>query len=95
MDIDVSGASNVGGAIYFNTNGYNSGGDNGNTIMGRVYCPAGVCGGSTTGTVDNGYGLVTGFNAGPTSTPEPSTLSLLLGSGLVCLLGIARRRLRQ
>jgi hypothetical protein len=63
---------------------------NGNTFLGRVYCPGGVnCGG--VGTVDSGYGLVTGFSFGST-TPEPSSIALF-GSGILGLAGVLRRKL--
>lgn len=92
MDIVVSGASDAGGEIFFDTNGYNNGGFNGNTFMGRVYCPGGVdCGG--VGTVNNGYGLVTGFSYGAT-TPEPGSLALF-GSGVIGLTAVLRRKLNM
>jgi hypothetical protein len=75
MDVKVSGADDLDGSIYFDANGFNSGGFNGNRIMGRVY----TTGGSEV--VDSGYGLVTGFSTGA-AVPEPSTL-LFLASGLV------------
>jgi len=73
MDVNVSGATQPGGPIFFDTNGFNNGGFDGNTIMGRVFC--GSCGGATTGFVNSGYGLVTGFNS---SVPEPSSVVLLV-----------------
>jgi len=90
MDILVSGASAPGGLIFFDTNGYNNGGFNGNTFMGRVYCPGGVnCGG--VGTVNNGYGLVTGFSYTTSTTPEPGSLALF-GSGVIGLTAVLRRK---
>jgi hypothetical protein len=83
MDV-VASATDGGGDIYFDTNGYNGGSFNGNTFLGRVYHNSGV--------VNNGYGLVTGFNEPVSSTPEPSTL-LTLGSGFIGLAGLARKRL--
>ena len=53
LTVYATGTSDPGGVIYFDTNGYNSGNLNGNTIMGRVY-------NNGTG-LDHGYGLVTGF----------------------------------
>ena len=41
--------------------------------------------------MNNGYGLVTGFNQGVSSTPEPST-QLTLGAGILGLAGLARKR---
>lgn len=90
MDIMVSGASDAGGLIFFDTNGYNNGGFDGNTFMGRVYCPGGTnCGG--VGAINNGYGLVTGFSYGSTTTPEPGSLALF-GSGIVGAMTLLRRK---
>jgi hypothetical protein len=84
MDVVASGTTDTGGGISFDTNGYNVGTFNGNTYLGRVF--------GSDGSVDNGYGLVTGFSTGsPTSTPEPSSVALF-GLG-IAVFGLARRRL--
>jgi hypothetical protein len=83
LDVMVSGISDAGGAIYFDTNGYNDGGFNGDTYLGRVY---------GSGYVNAGYGLVTGFDEGISQIPEPGSLALL-GSGLLLLGGLLRRKL--
>jgi hypothetical protein len=87
MDVNVSGATAPGGAIFFDTNGYNNGGFDGNTIMGRVFCSSGACGGATTGTVDAGFGLVTGINS---TVPEPSSVVPLIA--VVAFVGAKLRR---
>jgi hypothetical protein len=83
MDVMVSGATDAGGPIYFDTNGYNNGNFNGNTFLGRVY---------TTNNVNAGYGLVTGFVTGA-SVPEPSFLLLVgMGLGLAGIVNVRRNR---
>jgi hypothetical protein len=52
MDVSVTDSQAPNGFIYFDSNGYNLGLLNGNTIMGRVWHD---------GDINNGYGLVTGF----------------------------------
>jgi hypothetical protein len=83
MTVNATGTSNLGGFIFFNTNGFNPiTGLNGNAIMGRV---------GHSRSVNSGYGLVTDFVTTPVATSEPSSL-LLLGSGILGLLGTVRRK---
>ena len=86
LNVVATGIGDAAGDISFDTNGYNGGALNGNTIFGRNYG----------GTVDRGYGLVTGFDtgAGPTSaTPEPATFAFL-SAGLAGL-SLLRKRVRR
>lgn len=82
LDVVTTGSSPADEPIFFDTNGFNSGALNGNTIFGRA---------SNLAFSDNaGYGLVTGFE---TSTPEPTTFTLF-GIGLIGLLrlrGVVRQ----
>jgi hypothetical protein len=88
MDVFATGTSAVNGNIFFDTNGYNNDSLNGNTYLGRVFeCGSGnVC-------VNNGYGLVTGFSTSAV-TPEPGSI-MLLGSGLLSLAGLLRRKMNS
>lgn len=88
MDV-VSGASDAGGLIFFDTNGVNGGADNGNTIFGRAFIPLF----SSTPEAEHGYGLVTGFLTASTSVPEPGDLRLF-GLGVLlagAFVGLRRR----
>ena len=86
MDVLVSGASDAGGDIYFDMNGFLPRRHAANTIMGRVFCFGGLpC--RPSGSFVKGVGLVTGL----LTTPEPASF-VLLGLGLLGFLGIAAVR---
>jgi hypothetical protein len=87
MDVVVTGNTQY-GLIEFDTNGYNNGLFNGNTVMGRVFIKSNAAHDIA---VNDGYGLVTEFSTGATSVPEPVSL-LFLGAGLVGMAVIGRRR---
>jgi hypothetical protein len=88
MDVVATNTSQIGGSIFFDTNGVNNNGFNGNTIMGRVYSDAGGI------AVNSGYGLVTEFSTGATAVPEPISL-LFLGAGLVGMAVIKRKNRKE
>ena len=82
MDVTVSNASDSGGLIFFDGNGFNGITANGNTIMGRAY---------GAGRVDHGFGLVTEFVTSPSTVPEPSPRMLLeTGLGLLAIVSFVR-----
>jgi hypothetical protein len=89
LDVMALGTTASGGFIYFDTNGDNRGGLNGNRIMGRVYCPGGACG---SGTTNSGFGLVTNFSSAAPTVPEPSNL-FLLSTGLLGVAQFVRRKI--
>ncbi len=91
MDVEVSGASNPGGSVFFDANGINGGGTGTNTIMGRVFTNIGSPN-LPTGNVNPGYGLVTGFETSATPTPEPATLTLLASAFAAGGFCVYRRR---
>jgi hypothetical protein len=81
MDVVTSGVTNPGGTTFFDANSLLLG------KVSRVYCPNGIsC--DDKGTVDKGYGLVTGFSY----VPEPGTL-LMMGTGMIGVISVVRRRL--
>lgn len=81
LDVIATGTTAVGGSISFDANGYNNGGYNGNTIMGRVFHHFGNPSGQVL--LSYGYGLVTGFSSVGV-VPEPASYILLgLGSLLI------------
>src|ERR1022692_277409 len=82
MDVVGSGVSAPGGGTFFDVN---SGG-----VTTRVFCYSGVA--SNPGNPNTGYGLVTTFIAGTSTTPEPGTF-MLLGSGVLGLAGMLRRKM--
>src|ERR1017187_10170345 len=79
MDVVATGTSEALGEIHFDAN-------TGNTYFGRYYD-------SGSGNTNAGYGLVTGFDFGSSTTPEPATI-LLLSTGLVGL-SLLRKRVRR
>jgi hypothetical protein len=65
IDVQTSGTSDSNGFIYFDSNGYNNGGYNGDTIFGRVYCSFGSNCVAGNIVANFGYGLATAFVVRP------------------------------
>ena len=82
LDVVGQNVTTPGGNIYYDVN--STGG-----YFSRVYCSGGVACGNN-GTVQNGFGWVTGFDY--TGVPEPGTL-VMFGTGLVGVIGAIRRRI--
>jgi hypothetical protein len=85
MDVVATGTSDTLGDIHFDVD-TGTPAFSGNTYFGQYYD-------SGSGNVMSGWGLVTGFDYGSSTTPEPATL-LLLGAGLAGL-SLLRKRVRR
>jgi hypothetical protein len=81
MDVVATGTGDALGDIGFDTN-------LGNTYFGRYYY-------SGFRTVNNGYGLVTGFDYGPNVEPVPEPASILLVPAALGVLALLRKRNRE
>jgi hypothetical protein len=87
MHVSASGLSSSNGVV-FDTNGFNGGSFDGNSIMGIAESGTMLGpGGGPLASATNGFGLVTGF---VTPTPEPAAL-VLLAPALGCLAVLRRR----
>ncbi len=83
MTVVATGTSEPGGVIFFDTNGYNDGALNGNTIMGRDYCVEGNCETPTEGNVNSGFGLVTDISNAVVSQQTLTLTEMGEGAGTV------------
>ena len=81
MDVVATGTSDLRGDIGFDVN-------LGNTYFGRYYD-------NGSGNVNNGFGLVTGFDYGPNVEPVPEPASILLVPAALGVLALLRKRNRE